>query len=219
MAKTPLVLICLGIWFAWPVPLGGAKDQPAGSPPAPIKVSVDEMVALHGKNTVAADQKFVNREVELTGVFRPVSRRSANQDGPSEYTLALSPSEGSDDVWVACYFDRETAKPLAALEAGHLATIRGICRADNRDKPPFVIEDCKLITASATPSASVKRQRWEYKLVEAEYKADGDGGAGVVTKKLNELGSEGWEYVGQLSAFSRKRGESPTISLLFKRRK
>jgi hypothetical protein len=220
MAKTSFTLASLTVYLLWPTALlcDDVQRQPGST--AVIKVSVDELLAAQKKNTVAADQKFGNRQVEVTGVFRSVSRLAADSDGPLEYNVVLAPTERAVNGTVRGIFGRDAAKALADLATGQVVVIGGTCRSNgNIDEPPFRIERCRLIRVLTSPVAG-KRRGWEYKLVEVPYKLDGGANAvAALNKRMNELGADGWEYVEQLAAFSRKQGDTGTICLLFKRKK
>lgn len=96
-----------------------------------------------------------------------------------------------------------------------------MCRARGTgEKDTYEIEPCRFVQAKPVLAGPPARPGWEYRLIEVDVKPSGHGtSAAAVNGKMNELGAEGWEYVEEFSALLRRRGNSSTICLLFKRRR
>lgn len=102
-------------------------DKPATSTPAPapkapeaIKISADKLYTAYKDNEVAADEKYKNKTLEVSGTVDDIKKDIA--DTPY---IALS----TDDLIgrVQCMFDKSTLTQLSELKKGQQIKITGKC--------------------------------------------------------------------------------------------
>ncbi len=111
-----------------PEPESMPEPQPEPMPeskpeltPTAIEVSVEELSSAYRVDKVAADAKFTNRILKVTGV---VDRIVVN-DIHDVYYIILTSAEKKEEWNVRCTFDKKHAPKLNRLTAGQTVTVQG----------------------------------------------------------------------------------------------
>jgi len=115
-----------------PEPEPGPEPIPTPEPvpvPKPIKkpepvaeeLTVDELIEAYDQDAPAADTRFLDKRLMVTGVVTLVDVRET-LDTPY---VRLAGAEGDISRSVKCLFDKEHAPALSQLEKGQTATVQG----------------------------------------------------------------------------------------------
>lgn len=100
--------------------------KPSGPVEAPkpvATVTADEMLEEYKKNEIAADQKFKDKLVQVSGKVAEVKKAPL-----LGYYVALgSPQEG-EMFDIMCYLDNSAVDDAAKLQKGEDVTLLGYCR-------------------------------------------------------------------------------------------
>ncbi|GAI64705.1 unnamed protein product [marine sediment metagenome] len=124
-----------------PEPVPELKPEPEPVPePAPgtIEVTVEELYSAYSADEVAADAKFTNKILKVTGV---VDRITVN-DVHDIYYIILASAEKKAQWNVRCKFDRKHGPQLNRLTAGQTVTAQG--KYDGY-KVNILMKDCVLV--------------------------------------------------------------------------
>jgi hypothetical protein len=109
-----------------PIPTSTPEPVPAPKPikkPEPVaeELTVDELVEAYEQDAPAADSRFLDKRLMVTGVIALVDVRET-LDTPY---VRLAGAEGDISRSVKCLFDKEHAPALSQLEKGQTATVQG----------------------------------------------------------------------------------------------
>jgi hypothetical protein len=99
--------------------------KPSGpvEPPKPVAtVTADELLAEYQKNEVAADQKYKDKLVQVTGKVAAVKK-----DLFGRYFVGLGTAHENEMFDVTCYLDSSATDDAAKLQQGENATLMGYC--------------------------------------------------------------------------------------------
>ncbi len=102
-----------------------------------LPITATKLEEVYQQNVVAAELKYKNTVLELTGTVIRVTRES----GSAYYTLKLE-GDAAGAV-VNCDFAEKAKNPLAALERGHTAKLRGLCVG--RENDAIRLKDCIIV--------------------------------------------------------------------------
>jgi hypothetical protein len=105
-------------------------------------VKIETLLADYRGNEIAADQKYKNKTLVVTGVITRVadtSNANDKSDDSGSYMIWLGPLPKPDvkngerknadaSSVIVCYFTRGKKSDLLKLRAGQVITIRGRCR-------------------------------------------------------------------------------------------
>ncbi|GAI55380.1 unnamed protein product, partial [marine sediment metagenome] len=113
--------------------------EPVPEPaPGTIEVTVEELYSAYSADEVAADAKFTNKILTVTGV---VDRITVN-DVHDIYYIILASAEKKEQWNVRCKFDRKHGPQLNRLTAGQTVTAQG--KYDGY-KVNILMKDCVLL--------------------------------------------------------------------------
>jgi hypothetical protein len=102
-----------------------------------LPITATKLEEAYQENIVAAELKYKNAVLELTGTVIRVTR----DNGSPFYTLKL---EGdAEGAIVNCDFTEKAKHPLAALERGHTVKLRGLCVG--RENDSIRLKDCIVV--------------------------------------------------------------------------
>src|SRR3954470_23254017 len=104
-----LIGACIGIYL-WNKPPAKVEDSKG------IRISAAELCKQFGANETAANQKYLNKAVEVTGVVGEISK---NQDGATAVIL----QSGDPDAGVQCTMREKNV----TLDSGKTVTLKGFC--------------------------------------------------------------------------------------------
>jgi hypothetical protein len=109
-----------------PIPTSTPEPVPAPKPikkPEPVaeELTVDELVEAYEQDAPAADSRFLDKRLMVTGVIALVDVRET-LDTPY---VRLAGAEGDISRSVKCLFDKTHAPALSQLEKGQTATVQG----------------------------------------------------------------------------------------------
>ncbi|MFC2051841.1 hypothetical protein ACFLT4_03840 [Chloroflexota bacterium] len=109
-----------------PEPEPVTEPEPAPKPkavpmPVAIELTVEELIAAYATDPEAADAKFINQLINITGVVD----RIVSQDTGDIHYITLTNAEVNLLQNVRCMFDREHSSELSQLKQGQTATIQG----------------------------------------------------------------------------------------------
>ena len=122
-----------------PVPEPEPEPEPVPEPePGTIEVTVEELYSAFRADEVAADAKFTNKILKVTGV---VDRITVN-DVHDIYYIILASAEKKEQWNVRCKFDRKHGPQLNRLTAGQTVTAQG--KYDGY-KVNILMKDCVLV--------------------------------------------------------------------------
>jgi len=116
---------------------GILEPEPEPTPTA-IEITVEELCSAYRVDKVAADAKFTNKILTVTGV---VGRMVVN-DIHDVYYIILTSAEKKEEWNVRCKFDKKHAPKLNRLTAGQTVTTQG--KYDGY-KINILIRDCVLV--------------------------------------------------------------------------
>jgi RNA polymerase sigma factor (sigma-70 family) len=133
----------------------GVADEKKPEPPAVnapekgvVQTTILEFTGAHNANDAAADERFLNKQVEIAGKFGGVSRVSIDRN-PSVYIMTMADNRGM--VWFQ--FDEKDRKQLAALKRGQELIIRGKCEgrtginANGKPEEAILLSNCEIVEA------------------------------------------------------------------------
>ncbi len=103
------------------------EPKPAPAPkavpqPAAIKLTVEELIKAYAADAAAADAKFVNQILKVTGAVD----RLVLQDNLDIHYITLTNAEGNLLQNVRCMLIREHDSELNKLTRGQIVTVQGI---------------------------------------------------------------------------------------------
>jgi hypothetical protein len=101
-----------------------AEAEPEAEPelgPPEMELTVDELLATYAADDAAADERFVNRVIRLTGVVSSIDVKNVLDIN----SIRLTGSNGDQLQSVQCMFDKKYSAELAQLEIGQTATVQG----------------------------------------------------------------------------------------------
>jgi len=109
-----------------PIPTPTPEPVPAPKPikkPEPVaeELTVDELIEAYEQDAPAADTRFLDKRLMVTGVVALVDVRET-LDTPY---VRLAGAEGDISRSVKCLFDKKHAPALSQLEKGQTATVQG----------------------------------------------------------------------------------------------
>jgi len=109
-----------------PIPTPTPEPVPVPKPikkPEPVaeELTVDELIEAYEQDAPAADSRFLDKRLMVTGVIALVDVRET-LDTPY---VRLAGAEGDISRSVKCLFDKEHAPALSQLEKGQTATVQG----------------------------------------------------------------------------------------------
>ena len=104
-----------------PAPKARAKKAAKAKPEAVLEVTVSELASAYATDGIAADGKFLNRVLKVTGIVDKVVINRLNE----HYWAILGSTEEGTLVDVQCTFNRHNADELKQLTAGQTVTIQG----------------------------------------------------------------------------------------------
>ena len=107
--------------------------------PTPIVVSARQLYADYERNEVAADKKYVENYVEVTGVIASVSETFG------KYDVKLETDDFISVTNIVCKVDKDEEAVILALEAGQTITVLGKMRG--LSVFDINLDNCKLISA------------------------------------------------------------------------
>jgi len=105
-----------------PEPMPEIELAPESEPtPTEIEVTVEELHSAYEADKVAADAKFTNKILKVTGVVD----RIVVTDIHDIYYIILTSAEKKEEWNVRCTFDKEHGAKLNRLTAGQAVTVQG----------------------------------------------------------------------------------------------
>ena len=104
-----------------PAPKARAKKAAKAEPEAVVEVTVNELASAYATDGTAADGKFLNRVLKVTGIVNKIVSNRLNE----HYWAILGSTEEGTLVDVQCTFNRHNADELEQLTAGQTVTIQG----------------------------------------------------------------------------------------------
>ena len=113
--------------------------EPVPEPTSTLtKVTTEELCLAYREDKIAADKKFTDKILEVTGV---VDRVVVN-DIHDIYYVILASAEGRREWHIRCTFDKKQAPELNRLTAGQVVTVQG--KYDGY-KINILMRDCALL--------------------------------------------------------------------------
>ena len=109
------------------------------STPAVTGLTVEELYSAYSADEVAADTRFTNKTLTVTGV---VARITVN-DVRDVYYIILASAEKKEQWNVRCTFDKKYGPQLNRLTAGQTVTAQG---KYNGYKVNILMKDCVLVS-------------------------------------------------------------------------
>jgi hypothetical protein len=111
-----------------------AEDQKK----TPIVVPAEELIAEYKANEIAADTRFKNKWVRVSGTIKRIGK-----DIWDEEKIALHVgSAGFDPLDIKCLFGPEHTNEVSKLKVGDTITILGRCRGNTLD---INLVDCEFV--------------------------------------------------------------------------
>lgn len=154
----------------------GPSPSPAPQPtPSAIEVTAQELYSAYEANQVAADAKYKDKTLKVTGVVESIGKDIL--DTPY---ITLT-SGGQYEVWgVQCMFDEKYEPELAKLTKGQTVTVQGKCDGYLVN---VLLRDCALVssapalapTPTPTPTSVVYRIRGTANTVDITFNNDTGG--------------------------------------------
>jgi hypothetical protein len=126
------------------VPAGCARTRTAPAPVAsatePVaKLTTDELIKQYQENELAADGKYKNQVVQVTGQVGKVGKH------PLGYPFVQLGSAQEDDLFgVTCYLTEAGAQEAAKLQVGAKVTLKGTC-AGKLGGAALRLNDCEFV--------------------------------------------------------------------------
>ncbi len=118
-----------------------AEPAPALKPelePAAIEITVEELLSAYEAEGIAADAKFVNKILKVTGV---VNRREVKDSLDIDY-ITLTNADKKLLQSVRCTFDKKYRPELNRLKTGQRVTVQGKYDGSMID---ISLRDCVLV--------------------------------------------------------------------------
>jgi hypothetical protein len=100
-----------------PEPVLKPKPEPATPP---VEVTVEEMLAAYKEDAAAADARFMNKILKVTGL---VNRIEVKDFFDFDYITLTSAARSPQNV--RCFFDKKHGEELSQLITGQRVTVRG----------------------------------------------------------------------------------------------
>ncbi len=122
---------------AMPEPSSVPEPEPE-SAPAAIDITVEELLSAYEAGGVAADAKFVNQILSVTGVVDRIEVK----DNLDIYYITLSSAEQNRLQNLRCVFDSKYGSELNQLTAGQTVTVQGKYDGSIMD---ICMRDCVLV--------------------------------------------------------------------------
>ncbi len=112
----------------------------AAGPVEPVaKLSTDELLKQYQDNELAADGKYKNQVVQVTGKVGKVGKH------PLGYPFVQLGSDREDDLFgVTCYLTEAAAQEAAKLQVGATVTLKGTC-AGKLGGQALRLNDCEFV--------------------------------------------------------------------------
>jgi len=109
-----------------PEPMPQPEPVPAPKPikkPKPVaeELTVDELIAAYEQDVPAADARFLDKRLMVTGVVALIDVKETLDT----HYVRLAGAEGDISRSVKCLFDKEHAPALSQLEKGQTSTVQG----------------------------------------------------------------------------------------------
>jgi hypothetical protein len=143
MKKSAVGLLGLGLLLAFgclKATTSGDKNQAAGGGEKAIVLFVDDLRQQHAANETAAEQKFKNQILEVTGSITAIYRESPLTGIGFGLLQDLVPP-------VLCEMDRQQLNALSQLSAGQVVTVRGLYMG--KIQGGWIgLGNCRLVTGS-----------------------------------------------------------------------
>jgi hypothetical protein len=125
---------------AEPEPVPEVKPEPVPEPePGTMVVTVEELYSAYSADEVAADTKFTDKTLRVTGV---VDRITVN-DVQDIYYIILASAEKKERWNVRCTFDRKYGAQLNRLATGQTVMAQG---EYGGYKVNIIMKDCVLVS-------------------------------------------------------------------------
>jgi len=128
-----------------PAPVPSPEPEPEPMPeselesmPTAIEVTIGELYSAYKADKVAADAKFTDKMLKLTGV---VGRIEATDTSDIHFIIITSADE-EERGGVVCGFDRKHGPNLNRLTTGQTVTVQGKCDGYQMH---ILMEDCVLV--------------------------------------------------------------------------
>lgn len=122
----------------------GSNPTPAA---APIMVSADQLMSDYANNEIAADNKYKNQTLEISGLVQ-----SVNEGILSDPYIVIVPTENTAFSGIQCHFNESQAQELSTLNSGQSITVEGTGNGEILGEQ--MVEDCSIISATSTGSSS-----------------------------------------------------------------
>ena len=116
--KYVLLVVVLGVAFGYYQYNKPHKDINKAS--SDLKIEAPQLFNEYSNNEATANEKYLDKIVEITGVVREVS---PDEEGNTSVTL----DSGSEMFGVICQLDNLTEQKKTEFEIGETVTFKGIC--------------------------------------------------------------------------------------------
>lgn len=121
-----LVLVCVSVGYA--AIFGGDSEVPGPSVDVQskeeiVQVSADELLEAYQANTVAADGKYGDKKLKITGTVTSIGKDIADR----AYIVLNNEYDKYAIAGVQCFFDSAQEDSLASLKEGDKVTVIGTC--------------------------------------------------------------------------------------------
>jgi hypothetical protein len=106
-----------------PQPESAPEPEPESEPmPPEIEITVGELLSAYEENGEAADAKFTNKILKVTGIVKRIEAK----DTLDIYYITLTDAEKTLLlIDVRCFFDRKRGPELNLLTSGQTVTVQG----------------------------------------------------------------------------------------------
>jgi len=106
-----------------PEPVPELEPEPESEPlPPEIEITVGELLSDYEENGEAADAKFTNKILQVTGIVKRIEAK----DALDIYYITLTDAEKTLLlIDVRCFFDRKHEPELNLLTSGQTVTVQG----------------------------------------------------------------------------------------------
>lgn len=101
-----------------------SKDEESSSAAEAVAVKAVDLITAYEENEVAADEKYKDQVLKITGTVKSVGVDAADR----AYVMLADERNEYAILGVQCYFDDENKDSIADLKEGDAVTITGNCK-------------------------------------------------------------------------------------------
>lgn len=142
-----LIFVVIGTWwFTMSVLNAPQSTSTSNQNSAPILVSANQLMTDYANNEIAADNKYKNENLEISGLVQ-----SVNEGILSDPYIVIVPTTNTAFSGIQCHFNESQAQELSTLNSGQSITVEGTGNGEILGEQ--MVENCSIVTTGSSTAA------------------------------------------------------------------